>query len=157
MKIYGMFIKIVIIIFVIFTLFVLGMFLAGYEPAIIVTGSMKPKMPVGTIAFIDKSYPYEQFQTGDILVYTAGDIRVVHRVVEVNEKGYRTKGDAREKMDTATITKDIYYGKCVFYIPYAGLVVMAFQSTMGKISLLIIIASLCVTYYFIKEIEKYKN
>ena len=154
MKIYGMFIKFIILLFIVFTVFVLGMYLCGKEPAIIVTGSMKPKLGPGTICFIDKEYPFKEFKVGDILVYMSKDKKVVHRVVEVTKDGYRTKGDANEKVDVKEITEDIYYGKCIFYIPYAGSVVMAFQSTYGKIALVLILVLLFATYCVLSAMDK---
>jgi signal peptidase len=82
------------------------------------------------------------------------DKKVVHRVVEVTKDGYRTKGDANENVDVKEITKDIYYGKCIFYLPYAGFIVMAFQSDFGKIGLVIILILLFATYYVLNDMEK---
>ena len=154
MKIYGMFIKIIIGLFVIFTLFILCMYFTGNEPAIIVTGSMRPKMGPGSIVFIDKDYPFENFNKGDILVYISKDKKVVHRVVEVTENGYRTKGDANPNVDVKEITKDIYYGKCALYIPYAGMIIMAFQSSYGKVCLIILLVLLFATYCVLNDMER---
>ena len=157
MRLFKFFIRITLLLFILFAVFVFTMSVLGYEPAVIISGSMRPKMPIGTICFIDKKYPFKNYRVGDIIVYISKNKKVVHRIVEKNDHGYRTKGDANINVDVALITEEIYYGKCVFYIPYIGLIVMTFQSFNGKVLLLGSLVLILTTYFMLDDLDKEKN
>lgn len=154
MRLIGFFVRIIILFLVGFSALVLVMVLMGKEPATIISGSMRPKMPIGSICFIDKDHPFEDFKVGDIIVYNSKGKKIVHRIVEIKEDGYKTKGDANSKVDVVTVNKDLYYGKCIFYIPYVGLLVMAFQSTTGKIIFVILLLLLFCSYFMLGDLER---
>jgi signal peptidase len=50
----------------------LALFLAGYRPVVVYSGSMEPGLPVGTLAFVD-SVPAESVRVGDVITF--GDPR----------------------------------------------------------------------------------
>lgn len=157
MKLIDLLIRLTIVAFILFAGFVLIMSFLGYEPAVIISGSMRPKMPTGSICFIDKSHPFDEYRVGDIIVYNSKGRKVVHRIVEKTEDGYRTKGDSNINVDAVLITNDIYYGKCILYIPYVGLVVMAFQSTQGKIILFLLLLLSLTAFFMIHDLKKNIN
>lgn len=99
------------------------------NPYVIVSGSMEPELPVGSLCFIDCQQ--KEPETGDIISYKAGDSVITHRVIEVTDEGYVTKGDANNSKDPGIVKQKQVFGTCVFSIPKAGYAVMFFRSLKG--------------------------
>ena len=87
-----------------------GLFLAGYRPVAVYSGSMEPDLAVGSLAFVER-VPADEIAVGDVITfsdpYQPGRL-VTHRVVETAERpegglAYRTKGDANLERDPWTI------------------------------------------------------
>ena len=100
---------------------------AGWEPQVVLSGSMEPALPVGSVAFLDPR-DAAQVRVGDILTFRHPDYPgrlVSHRVVsiETGERGelsIRTKGDANDSADPWVVSADQVVGVVVFHLPYAG-------------------------------------
>jgi signal peptidase len=92
---------------------------AGYKPVAVYSGSMEPKLAVGSLA-VDRTID-EVITFPD--PYLKGRL-VTHRVVRIlnTKKGpaYRTKGDANVSRDPWTIRLDGRVGRVSFDIPLAG-------------------------------------
>lgn len=80
----------------------------------IISGSMQPEYPVGTMVIID------QFQknavTGIVYAYKKGSMTVVHRLVAETERGYLFKGDANAGCDPEPVAADQIEGKVVLHV-----------------------------------------
>lgn len=120
---------------------------AGLKPVVVMSGSMEPSIGTGSLAFIDTS-DREIFK-GDVISFNAGDLLVTHRVIEVTESGYRTKGDNNEAADVGTVKDADVEGKILFSIPGAGFIL--------KMAVLPIGAALILLYIFMKVIYKGKR
>lgn len=77
----------------------------GYRTLTVLTGSMAPKMPAGSVVVVAPQ-PRDQIKVRQVITYTAPieDKRVVtHRVIELKRNGgdivVRTKGDASDSPD----------------------------------------------------------
>lgn len=92
--------------------------LFGCQPYVVLSGSMEPLIHTGSLVYIDSRD--KDVQTDDIIAYERNDISVVHRVIEVTEEGYRTKGDANSTRDMGKVTESQVLGKYLFSIPAAG-------------------------------------
>lgn len=99
------------------------------NPYVIVSGSMEPELPVGSLCMIDCQQKVPD--KGDIISYKAGDSVITHRVIEVTDEGYVTKGDANDSKDPGVVKQKQVFGTCVFSIPKAGYAVMFFRSLKG--------------------------
>ena len=140
MKVLRILIKVFIYTFVFFNITVLTLYFIGIQPTIITTGSMIPKLSIGTVCFVDKNYSFADLEVDDIIAYHVPRQKdVVHRIVEKVEDGYRTKGDSNENADTAIVDDTMYAGKCIFYIPYLGYLISIFQPVLGRILLIVLI------------------
>jgi signal peptidase len=113
----------------------LGPLTGNYRLATVLSGSMGPGMPAGSVAVLVPVDP-AAVHVGDVITYQAptSDHRVVtHRVVEVTEPGphpvLRTKGDANASADpwTARLAAGPAWRR-VAVIPYAGMVIRALRS-----------------------------
>ncbi len=94
--------------------------LAGFEALVVQSGSMEPRIPVGSLAVADMHCDYGSIEKGDIIIFQAGEGRVMHRVYAVTEEGLETKGDANEVTDGITTTRENLVGRVVFHVPYLG-------------------------------------
>lgn len=98
---------------------------AGCTPRIVVSGSMEPAVPVGSITYTCPKIPPEEIETGDVIAYELKNgIAILHRVVEKEEekRSWVTQGDANEAHDPAEVSYEQYLGKMVLHVPYAGYV-----------------------------------
>ena len=81
---------------------------------------------------ITKNYKsYEEIQMYDVLTYTTGSTLICHRVVDLYESNGEqyivTRGDSNN-MDDEPINFSVVRGKVVKVLPFAGRVVLFFQS-----------------------------
>ena len=78
----------------------------GVEPMIVKSGSMEPVISTGSLTYINRRFPVEQIQIGDIIAYQAGNgVEILHRVVAIDRQNssIRTKGDANDSEDLGVV------------------------------------------------------
>lgn len=95
----------------------------GYSYAVVATESMTGTINKGDIVVIS-DFPYEDIKKDDIICFYNPNINgmtVTHRVTEVTEEGFKTKGDYNPSSDSWTITEDEFIGKIVNYGPCLGI------------------------------------
>lgn len=95
-------------------------FLFGYKPFIVVSGSMLPTLNVGDIIFV-KATDDKMYEVGDIITYPEGGSYTTHRIVEVNGDMVITKGDANNTTD-APKRMSIIVGKTIFRLYKIGII-----------------------------------
>lgn len=85
------------------------------------TGSMRPALDTGDLVVIN---PFvKDLKNGDIAVYEWNGIEVCHRVVSVEENGYRFKGDSNGTQDPVVVGQSEIVGKVMFRIHFLAPVV----------------------------------
>ena len=95
--------------------------LFGIVPYVVLSGSMEPEIQTGSVAFINTKD--KDPEIGDVITFTFGDDKLAtHRVVDIVEGQYVTKGDANEIEDGNPVTKDKIVGTYLFNIPKIGFV-----------------------------------
>lgn len=100
---------------------------AGATPYAIMTGSMQPTLPAGTLAVVKPADP-DTIGVGTVITYQLESGRptvVTHRVVAqgVNHQGellFRTQGDANDTPDQRWVRPVQIRGKLWYAIPYLG-------------------------------------
>jgi signal peptidase len=122
----------------------LALILLGYEPMVIVTGSMQKTIPVGSLVVSHKVDP-RRLEVGDVISFEkpigAKGIDT-HRIVAVKkDKGkrlYQTKGDSNPIVDPWVITFEpgTTAHRMAFSLPYAGNVLLFARSPLGRLSLI---------------------
>lgn len=108
----------------------------GMDSFIVVSGSMEPSVPVGSIVYSREADP-AQIEVGEIIVFidpSRSTAPITHRVVENDpDRGYIiTKGDANAHNDVNPVTYDNVIGKAVFHLPFVGYLASPFATVMGK-------------------------
>lgn len=123
----------------------------GVKPYVVLTGSMVPAIPVGSLVYTEDVLP-DDIQEGEVITFfesqkafngsEGGSVVVTHRVVEndVEASALITKGDANDEADLFPIPYENVIGKVVFHLPFLGRVALMLDSISGKAALFAFIA-----------------
>ncbi|MEF8781531.1 MAG: signal peptidase I [Haloarculaceae archaeon] len=102
---------------------------------VILSGSMEPSISPGDVVIVDTS---AAVAVGDVVTFDSGsDVPTTHRVVDVADGQYVTKGDANENADSRPVNPDDVLGRVSLTIPLAGYVVLWANSPTGYVALVI--------------------
>lgn len=118
--------------------------LFGYHIYGVLTGSMTPAYPVGSVVYIRTCEP-EEVTVGDVITFRMGtdtEHVMTHRVVEVDSdmQSFVTKGDANNAADAEPVSFDRLIGKAVLCIPGLADVADQMDTLTGKAVLFIAFA-----------------
>ena len=94
----------------------------GISATKVPTDSMVPAIKVNSIVFTNKKVSFDELKVGDIIVYKydpvmandyygSEEINIIHRIIEINNKGVIVKGDNNAYEDPYTVTADMYVSK----------------------------------------------
>ena len=116
-----------------------GVRIVGLQPYVVLSGSMDPTYPVGSLIYV-KSTDYKQLKVGDPITFLVSEDTVAtHRIIEVlpdeddpNTIRYFTQGDANDAPDGSSVHYKNIIGKPIFSIPYLGYVSNYIQTPPGK-------------------------
>ena len=128
---------------------------AGVLPLIVLSDSMYPVIQSGDLIICHTEEP-ENIQVGDVIAFFDpagnGTTIVTHRVIEVTENGWRTKGDNNNAEDRLAVPADklvaVYEGT---RLPGLGDVALFMQSTTGLIVCVVCPILLLVGYDMIRR------
>ena len=107
--------------------------LLGYTQYAVISGSMEPNIPVGSIVY-DKEAEPEELEIGDVITYRlSGDTLVTHRIVAIDEAAQtvQTKGDANESEDGAPVPYSEIVGLKAFHVPLLGYISIYGKTPLG--------------------------
>ncbi len=136
--------------------------LFGFKSLAVLSGSMEPKYPVGSIVYAKEIEP-AQLQVGDVVSYSiGGETLVTHRVSQIlpEEQQIITKGDANETEDLNPVDYTSIVGKVRFHVPYLGYVSIYAKTPIGIIvicGILIIMILLIFLPEIFDETHKQEN
>ena len=112
--------------------------LLGWQQMTVLTGSMEPEIPVGSMVYVEAVEP-ETLAEGDVATFAQADgDTVTHRVVRNRtvEGELVTKGDANAEEDVEPVPYERVIGKVVLTVPVAGDVLGYVSSDVGKLYML---------------------
>ena len=99
-----------------------GPILLGYQPRIVLSGSMEPMIPVGSVVYINQKDTLGE--VGKVVAYRIdtidGESHVIHRIIGQNEKGFITQGDNNDAPDMITLRPENIIGAYGYHVPYLG-------------------------------------
>ena len=107
--------------------------LFGYEIYEVVSGSMEPEIPVGSVIYVAAAEP-EDILEEDVIAFRSGETIITHRVV-TNRKldgEFVTKGDANELEDMNTVPYGNLIGRVEHHFPIVGRLMVVYTGTVGK-------------------------
>lgn len=93
----------------------------GWQPLVVVSGSMAPLIRPGDLVLVDDLQ--KNVGSGSVVAFwSATDEVVLHRVVGYEPDGsYRTRGDANDQPDSDPVQLDDVIGRGRLLVPFAGL------------------------------------
>ena len=109
----------------------------GAGAYVVLSGSMEPTYPVGSLLYEKKVNP-EELEVGDVITYVIAQDRVVtHRIADVmeDESGslwFTTKGDNNDIEDANPIHEKNVLGTPILTIPMVGYLVGFMTSPVGR-------------------------
>ncbi len=107
--------------------------LLGYKEMAVLSGSMEPAIPVGSLIYV-KPVKATELQVGDVCTYylTDGETFVTHRVMSIDPDNQTlvTQGDANDVSD-GDIQFSQVYGKADFHLPYLGIAIQNIRTPVG--------------------------
>lgn len=130
----------------------------GYQMYTVISGSMEPALPVGSLVYVKYQEP-ESIEKKDIIAFYGSNESssiITHRVV-YNKKlsgEFVTKGDANKEKDMNPISYNQYMGKVVLMIPVIGGVAQTLTTGSGKIVLFSFIVLILLLEIFGNILQK---
>ena len=117
------------------SLFLIVPRIMGISEYTVITPSMEPMIPVGSIVLV-KPIEFDEIKEGDIVSYYSknhSDVVVTHRVasIDIDSGKLITKGDANNSADVNPVTKQQVIGVVIYSLPKAGLYLQNVVSVQG--------------------------
>ena len=121
----------------------------GYELYTVVSGSMEPAIPTGSLVYVENMDPTE-VQEGDVIAFYSvqgGSAVITHRVVTNSTVmgEFITKGDANPVDDGILLTEGDIYGVYLGHIPGVGRIVNIIRTPVGIGFILAIVVLLFIS------------
>lgn len=150
--------SILVCVVVFFALSISATRLFGLQVYGVLTGSMEPVYPTGSLIYV-RQINTDKLEVGDVISFRiSSNVIATHRIVEVvpdeTTPGlvrYRTKGDANDAVDASLVNKYDIIGKVVFCIPKMGYFMDSIQSPAG-IATTVGVSIALVLLVFISEV-----
>ena len=108
--------------------------LMGYEIYNVISGSMEPEIPVGSVVYVASVEP-EKIVSEDVIAFRSGGTVVTHRVVEnrLTDGEFVTKGDANAAEDMNAVPYVNLIGRVEYHFPVIGRLMVLYTGAMGKV------------------------
>ena len=133
-KVWDTAMTVLVVLVVLLAVLLVGVRLCGLQVYSVLSGSMEPDYPVGSLIYVRK-VDYKALKPNDVITYRLDEKTLsTHRIVRVQtEGGYRfyMKGDANDDPDGAPVLPEDILGEIVFGIPLLGYVAFYIQHPPG--------------------------
>ncbi len=124
--------------FVILAILLVGVRIVGIDVLTVLSPSMEPKYPTGSLIYVVGVDPSE-LKVEDVITYRISDkTTATHRIKEIipdeNDPSivrFRTKGDNNDDYDGKLVEFEQVEGKVIFCIPLLGQLAMFIQNPPG--------------------------
>lgn len=155
--------SVLVCVVVFFALSISATRLFGLQVYGVLTGSMEPVYPTGSLIYV-REINTDKLEVGDVISFRISqNVIATHRIVELvpdeNEPNlirYRTKGDANDAVDASLVNKYDIIGKVVFCIPKMGYFMDFIQSPSG-IATTVGVSVALIVLVFISEVYTASN
>ena len=148
---------VMVVLSILFAFLISGVRILGFDVFGVLTGSMEPAYPVGSLIYV-KPVDASELRVNDVITFsvTPGVI-ATHRIVEVvpDENNplivrYRTKGDANKDVDAALVSAGNIVGKVMFCVPVLGQMASYIQEPPG-LYVAILVCGLMIAFVFFTD------
>ena len=150
--------SVLVILLVVVVFALVGVQLFGIKPYTVLSGSMEPEYPVGSLIYVKPVDPLTLKEKDPITFLLNESTVATHRIIEVIPDDedptvvrFRTKGDNNKEADSDPVHSKNVIGKPVFCIPYLGYVANYVQTPPGKyialgICMLLLVAAMLPSF-----------
>lgn len=130
----------------------------GYEVYGILSGSMLPDYPIGSLVYVQHE-DAKNIEVGDVITFDMAadsDVVATHRVVAINEdeESFVTKGDNNDTVDSNPVSFQRLIGKVVLCIPMLGYIADFLQSGSGIVACIGAIVIVFVLWFLADYLKK---
>lgn len=132
-KAWNVVVNMLVIVVVILAILLVGVRLFGVQVYSVISGSMEPDYPVGSLIYVRKAEP-EEIKVNDVITFVLpNEMPATHRVIEIDNENehFLTKGDNNDEVDGSPVHFENLIGKPVLCIPYLGYVAHYIQTPPG--------------------------
>ncbi len=150
-KIWKIFTTLTVLVVLILALLLIGVRITGLQVYMVLSGSMEPIYPTGSVIYVKKTEVSSLKEGVAITFKMSGGTIATHRIVEIISDSdqsdgirFRTKGDANDVVDGSLVRGEDIIGTPVFCIPYLGYLAAYIQKPPG----LYLMAAVCVLLIF---------
>lgn len=159
-KIWNVISSILVALVVLLAIALVGVRLVGIKTYAVMSGSMEPVYPTGSLLYV-KSVDPKELKVGDSITFMLDEDTVAtHRIIEIipDEEDssvirFRTQGDANDSPDGTPVHCKNVIGKPMFAIPYLGYFAHVVQNPPG-LYLAIGAAGILVVLVFLPDFFK---
>ena len=139
MRTWNIITSILVALVLVLAILLVGVRLVGIQPYTVLSGSMEPTYPVGSMIYVTSIEP-EELEVGDpVTFYLGGTTVATHRIIEIlpdplnpAARYFRTQGDANSTPDSEPFHSSRLIGKPVFNVPYLGYLSTYIQQQPGR-------------------------
>lgn len=143
-----------VIVTVVFAFLIAGIRIFGVQVYGVLTGSMEPTYPTGSLIYV-KPVDARELRVNDVITFSISpNVIATHRIVEIVPDEtyptllrYRTKGDANKDVDASLVSANNIIGKAVFSVPQLGYLASYIQQPPG-IYVAILVCGLMIAFVF---------
>jgi signal peptidase len=130
---------VVLMVFLVFSVFLfIASRLGASNFLVVLSGSMEPTINMGDMV-VTTPITSNAIKIGDIVAFNDGkEFPITHRVINITEGGFITKGDANEDPDPMVRSSSSVVGKIAFWVPFAGYLVYFSRSIYGLLFLIVV-------------------
>lgn len=130
-------------------------YLFGYRPVLVLTGSMEPYMMTNGVALTKEVTDINDLEVGDVVTYhmeteSGRQIRITHRIIELDNGIIRTKGDNNRVEDGYDLTMENIESEVVAVFNQTAWIAQKWQTTSGKIMIISFSAGIVLMYCAVK-------
>lgn len=124
----------------------------GWRVDAVLTGSMEPRLKVGSLVVTVPVEP-DTIKIGDIITFrptTGGRTMITHRVVGIAQNSplrFETMGDANTRPDPDTVHQQNVAGKVYFHVPSLGFLTEFLKTPLGFVFGMVIPGIVLITLY----------
>ncbi|MBQ6901059.1 MAG: signal peptidase I [Firmicutes bacterium] len=132
---------ILVILMVIIAMLMVGVRLFGLQVYTVLSGSMEPEYPVGSMVYVMEA-DTATLELRDVITFRLSEETVVtHRIIDIihdennpQKVSFQTQGDSNNVADGTLVEPDDIIGKVVFKIPYMGYLAMFLGTRQGRLA-----------------------
>ncbi len=132
-------------------------YIFGYYPLVVLTGSMEPTYKIGSIIYYHQ-VPENELKIGDPITFKLSNGTIVtHRINDITDNEYQTKGDANDTPDTLKINYNNILGRvsktAIPFIGYGAYFITSHKFLI-VIAIIILVSELILNKVLVFDIEE---